>query len=976
MDAEAVLAAVRKAASPRVWSSGVSIARGQRVLYEGQSGNEVTLRVTVPAQPVPHVVVIDVVDHAWSCDCPSREDPCAHVAAAAIALKEADKGSTTLTTSTRPRLGLEYRLTSGGATLAVARWVVTVGEAASPVREILGSTVQALVSERRASVDFVLVDGDLELDRFLERTRRKPLDSRQLAELVGLLDRHPRVYVDDVAVAVDRSPLMPRGVVRRERDQLVFSVVPDPSLTSVLAPGVALAGGALRLMGEGGLCGARWEKLPMVERFAKRDWAELVGERIPLMEARFPIDVETKDLPRLVLGEHPRIELGLRMERGRLSVSPELVYGRPPRLVIERGRPQYVQGPVPRRDQGAEHDLLLRLRDELNLVPGRRVELAGTDAQGFMEKLRAWNKASDDAAEEFDLALRPEPVRPRLELEGARFDVVFETGEGEQAARADATAVLEAWQGGFNQVPLLDGGFAPLPVDWLETHGPRLMALLSARRDGEVPPALLPDLARLAESLDAPPPPGLARLAPLLGDFTGLPRAPRPADLTAELRHYQQVGVDWLAFLRSAGLGAVLADDMGLGKTLQTICVLSGKSLVVCPTSVVHNWVRELGRFRPELRVCTYHGPRRVLDAEADVVVTTYALMRLDQASLGARTWDVVVLDEAQAIKNPESQSARAAFELRAKFRVSLSGTPLENRLEELWSQLHFTNPGLLGGRRDFDQRYAKPIGEGHPGRAAELRQRIRPFVLRRLKAQVAPELPPRTDMVVYAELSDSERAVYDSVKLATREDVLAQLAGGGSVLGALEALLRLRQAACHPSLVPGQHAETSSKVELLVETLSEVVAEGHRALVFSQWTGLLDLLEVALDRAGLARLRLDGSTTDRASLVEQFQSGQGPSVFIISLKAGGTGLNLTAADHVFFLDPWWNPAVEQQAADRAHRIGQTRPVFVHRLVAKDTVEEKILVLQDKKRQLADVALGEAGAAAQLTRDDLLSLLE
>jgi SNF2 family DNA or RNA helicase len=472
-----------------------------------------------------------------------------------------------------------------------------------------------------------------------------------------------------------------------------------------------------------------------------------------------------------------------------------------------------------------------------------------------------------------------------------------------------------------------------------------------------------------------PRPASFERLAPLLTGFERIPEAALPADLTADLRPYQRHGVSWLSFLREAGLGAVLADDMGLGKTLQTLCALKGRTLVVCPRSVVHNWAAEIRRFRPALRASIYHGPRRALDPAADVTLTTYAILRLDAEALAKEEWDTVVLDEAQAIKNPDSQVARAAYGVRAGFRVALSGTPVENRLDELWSQLHFTNRGLLGGRSAFDERYARPIAAGQPDAAERLRKKIRPFVLRRLKKEVAPELPPRVEAVLYCELEEQERAVYDAVRAATQKEIVAQLAKGASVLAALEALLRLRQAACHPALVPGQFATTSAKIERLVEALEEAAADGHKALVFSQWTSLLDLVEPHLVRAGIRFTRLDGSTRDRAGVVNEFQSEGGPEVLLISLKAGGTGLNLTAADHVFLMDPWWNPAVEDQAADRAHRIGQDKSVMVYRLVAKDTVEEGILGLQEKKRALADAALGEAGQAAAITREDLLALL-
>jgi SNF2 family DNA or RNA helicase len=437
--------------------------------------------------------------------------------------------------------------------------------------------------------------------------------------------------------------------------------------------------------------------------------------------------------------------------------------------------------------------------------------------------------------------------------------------------------------------------------------------------------------------------------------------------------------VAWLSFLRQAGLGALLADDMGLGKTLQTLCAIEGRTLVVAPTSVVHNWAAEIEKFRPSLRVCIYHGPSRSLDPEADVTLTTYALLRLDIETLVAEAWDTVVIDEAQAIKNPESQVAQAAYRFHDCFRIALTGTPVENRLDDLWSQFHFLNPGLLFGRSEFNDRYVKPIAVGDEGAAEALRERIRPFVLRRLKSEVASELPPRTDVVLRCELEDDERRIYDAVRASTQESVVSQLGGGANVMKMLEALLRLRQASCHPALVPGQadmSPRLSSKIALLLETLDEAIAEGHKALVFSQWTSLLDLVEPHLKASNIDFVRLDGSTRDRASVVDRFQDPAGPPVMLISLRAGGTGLNLTAADHVFLLDPWWNPAVEDQAADRAHRIGQDRPVLVHRLVARDTVEERILALQDRKRKLAEAAVGQAGEAAQITREELLALLE
>jgi SNF2 family DNA or RNA helicase len=390
---------------------------------------------------------------------------------------------------------------------------------------------------------------------------------------------------------------------------------------------------------------------------------------------------------------------------------------------------------------------------------------------------------------------------------------------------------------------------------------------------------------------------------------------------------------------------------------------------------LVFNWALELERFRPGLSVGLFQGKNRKLDPKTEVTLTSYSLLRLNPQVFQSLEWDIVVLDEAQTIKNPESQVAQAAFQLKSKFRLTLSGTPVENRLDELWSQLHFTNPGLLGGRSDFRDHFSEPIRAGQPGVAAQLRRKIAPFLLRRNKETVAPELPPRTDSVLYCDLSPEERELYNAVYASTQQQVIELLKRGGGVMQALEALLRLRQASCHSGLLPGQTAQTSAKFERLLTALEHAHADGHKVLVFSQWTRLLDLLEPHLGQAGIRFCRLDGNTRDREKVVREFQEPNGPETMLLSLKAGGTGLNLTAADHVFLLDLWWNPAVEQQAADRAHRIGQNRPVFVNRLVARDTVEERILKLQAHKRDLADAALGEADQAAGLTREDLLELL-
>lgn len=468
-----------------------------------------------------------------------------------------------------------------------------------------------------------------------------------------------------------------------------------------------------------------------------------------------------------------------------------------------------------------------------------------------------------------------------------------------------------------------------------------------------------------------------------------------PPELKAELRPYQLQGLAWLQGLRRSGLGGILADDMGLGKTLQTLAHLaiehgSGRaehpSLVVCPTSLLANWCAEAARFVPSLRVVVLHGAERAErrdEAErADIVLTTYPLLPRDEAWLVGRGWHLLVLDEAQTLKNSRAQARVAASRIRSRHRLALSGTPMENHLGEVWSLVDLVQPGLLGSEARFARRVRAPVERGG---SVALRERLvdvlGPFLLRRTKEQVAGDLPGKTEIVQYVSLEGAQRDLYEAVRSArSREldEILERRGWDASGLAILEALLRVRQVCCDPRLLPdaGKYGRIpSAKLEWLEEALPEMVEEGRRILLFSQFTSFLDLVSDLLDSLGVAWTRLDGSTRDRGDVVARFQEG-GIPVFLLSLKAGGTGLNLTRADTVVFLDPWWNPAAERQAADRAHRIGQTRPVFVYRLVARNTIEERILALQERKSELADALLQSAEwNPSRLTRGELESLL-
>ncbi|WP_394842775.1 DEAD/DEAH box helicase [Pendulispora brunnea] len=986
-----LLETVKKAALPAMWTQGVKLVRENSVTRtsNGSGNGEVTLRVRAPGFAIAPTVTLYVDDEEWSCDCGSKVDPCAHVTAAVIAASSKKSESEPVEEPKTARL--VYRLTNKRRLLSLARVVVHEDGR----EEVFGGTLSSDLARGRGPSDFTPTHEDLLIDRILGSPARDILPLARIRDVFEALSHGAVVTFDGKPVHVSGEGVPPCAVVEdASGGGFVVRIEKNPEMTDVVAMGIARFRGAgdapdvLRPLTETTTTGDFLEKLPLSRTFARALETELVTRVIPELEKTFSVVIKTNKLSRKVAHLAPRIHMDLSHQGHTLSILPILVYGDPPiarvdgDAVIAYGR----DVPVRRRDD--ERTLILRLRDDLNLVPGRRVDLNGTEAIRFATKLRDWQIRTGD--ESHARVFENRSLSPRLDLENGLFDVVFECdgtppnveldgpdSRNPAGRRADAEAVIRAWRDGLDLVPLQGGGWAPLPAKWLSEHG-HLVADLLAARDSEkrLPTAALPELGALCDALDTPKPLGFGKLRPLVEGFAGIPHSDLPEGIFAELRAYQKVGVDWLSFLRDAELGAVLADDMGLGKTLQTICAIRGRTLVVCPKSVVYNWADEIVRFRPSLRTHIYQGVNRKLDRDADVTLVTYAVLRLDATVLQSEEWDTVILDEAQAIKNPTSQTARAAFDLKGAFRVALSGTPVENRLEELWSVMHFANPGLLGGKSDFQDRYASPISVGDASAATRLRTKIRPFVLRRMKREVLPELPPRTDAILHVELDDAERSVYDAVRVATKKDVVAALSQGGNVLAALEALLRLRQAACHAQLVPGQTAESSSKVERLLEALEETTSEGHKALVFSQWTGFLDLVEPHLRAQGIRFTRLDGSTRDRASVVSEFQGEDGPPVMLVSLKAGGTGLNLTAADHVFLLDPWWNPAVEDQAADRAHRIGQDRPVMVYRMVTKDTVEERILALKEKKRALADVALGNADHAGGITRDELLALLE
>ncbi len=555
--------------------------------------------------------------------------------------------------------------------------------------------------------------------------------------------------------------------------------------------------------------------------------------------------------------------------------------------------------------------------------------------------------------------------------------------------------LLAAVRKGENTIVLDDGSMGMIPEDWLKKY-----ALLASAGDTNADhlrfargQAVLLD-ALLASEPQVQVDEIFAQTRAALRKFAGIAPQDPSADFTGQLRPYQREALGWFDFLRSFGFGGCLADDMGLGKTVQVLALLDNRrrermaageaqvtSIVVVPRSLVFNWLNEAAKFTPLLTVLDNTSSQRDRSGESlaqyDLVLCTYGTLVRDVPHLKDIHFDYVVLDEAHFVKNASTDSAKAVRLLKGQHKLALSGTPIQNHIGKLWSLFEFLNPGLLGASSAF----AGAIGKSPtPELRNVLARALRPFILRRTKEQVAPELPPRTEQTVYCELDSEQRKLYDELRNHYRILLLGKVDKDGlnnSKIEILEALLRLRQAAIHPGLIDKARANSSSaKLEVLLERLAETIAEGHKTLIFSQFVSMLHIVRNRLNRQQIPYAYLDGQTHDRQAAVKQFQEDPKCKLFLISLKAGGLGLNLTAAEYVFLLDPWWNPAVEAQAIDRAHRIGQTQQVFAYRIIAKDTVEEKVLQLQQSKRDLADAIINADNSLIRtLDRNDLELLL-
>jgi superfamily II DNA or RNA helicase len=735
----------------------------------------------------------------------------------------------------------------------------------------------------------------------------------------------------------------------------------------------------------------------------------LLGELLPklaaLLNAELPDIAQVADLvdaaPKFKLQTDgdildARVKLGVYYNDTLFPVPP---VGLPAPLAVLPPREAGGRPRVVRRDVGAELIALQKLLD-LHLVADESKEglMAHGDpavafwTDGITRLPIEWEKLvpSDLRAVKIRDASVTPTVRVGSGVDWLSLDVAFTVG----GVAVDEDELRSALEKGRRLVKLPDGTYAPLKADEVSAVMERLAEIVAGTGPGKIPLAQagrVQELLRLVGSHSVSP--SAKELFGKLEDVADIEQVAKPRTLKVQqFRDYQKRGFSWLVFLHNLATGGILADDMGLGKTLQTIallCWVKGKFkdshkpvLVVAPTSVVPNWAREIEKFAPSLSTLVWQGGDRHEQKsqieESDVVLTSYALLRRDEELLAELDFRYVILDEAQHIKNPLSATARAAKKIKSDRRLALTGTPIENRLSEIWSILDFVSPGLLGSLKTFEEKYARPVERGDEETIRKLRAIVRPLVMRRTKSEVAPELPEKIEQEIVVPLADEQAKLYKQMLAKVRASVMSEVdkvGVGKAQIQILAALTRLRQAACDPRLTKlnGEWSdETSGKLNALREIISEAVQGGHRVLIFSQFVEMLQLIKTVMDEDKVTYEYLDGSTKDRQARVDHFNGDEAVNVFLISLKAGGTGLNLTGADTVVHFDPWWNPAVEDQATDRAHRIGQSKVVTVYRLIAKGTVEEKILQLSDKKRTLMENVLSTEGAPLKgLTKADL-----
>lgn len=950
---------IRENCDKNLWSKAVELSRRDAVMGDQASGSEVRLRVLDRSKGFSNQVDLFIEDEDWTCSCSSDDDPCLHVAAAVISLKRARDQGVELPVKKSGQGKVFYCFTQKPEGVHFERVIREEGMTDTLIVKTLSS-----LTDSKSSL--VPTDLDMTIDVLLGYERSGIFSAKKLEKIFKKLSESDCVEFRGENISVNSKPIGLCLVIESQGPCVKAYGVQDERVTEVVSNAVVLCGKYLHPLSHVDLNDEERELIQSGRIFNHKTIPYLLSELVPKLEKKIKV-VNRLDGVGEQVRSKPRLELKLESKEYDLLVTPRLVYGDPEIAFLKNGSLNVVGSQIPIRNENAEYRLVDELGKVFSMELDRRYRFSGGEGVEFVQKLRSWKgDVTGRGYEDFSLE---DSLVPNLSVgPDANAELGFHC-DGNPAKTASVSGVWQAWQREEALVPLIGGGWAPIPQDWLEKHQAQLELLFGDKKSDFGATAPIPSyaVAELLEDISHEVDKGSYELD---RDFKMLPH---PKDLKATLREYQLYGFSWLQSLKATGFGGLLSDEMGLGKTIQTIAGMTCNTLVVVPASLLTNWKTEINKFRPDLKVQVYHGGSRSLDTATDVIITSYHTLRIDFDDLGTRDWQMVILDEAHYIKNPTSRVSQVIYRLKASQKVALTGTPVENRYEDLWAIFRFLNPGLLGGLSSFRKVFKN-------GQNAELlARRVGPFMLRRLKKDVAKELPKKTEMTVKVDFSDYEREVYESLYALTQSRLKEHFEKNGTIIQALELIMRLRQACCHLELLPthkGGDAVQSAKLCFLVDNLEELSSAGHKVLVFSQWTSYLDLIGKALAEEDIDYLRIDGKTRDRGHVVDTFQNDNTAQILLMSLKAGGVGLNLTAADHVFIMDPWWNPAVEQQAADRAHRIGQSRRVFIHKLIVSNSIEERIVELQERKKQLAESILSNEGGEMGVTKDDLMGLLQ
>lgn len=995
---------IQRITKPGLWSKGSTIAKALVVIERQQSESELHFSIQERTKVASPQVQLWPEEEDYFCDCGSDFEPCEHIAACVIAVKnnwvQKPKPQGDIRASTRV-WNVEYHFSCTEHQELFFERKLFSGQDYKTLNQSLVGFAGGLQSGRHEFLNASFTKKDFQVDELLSGHRRGVLPQKVLEKLFQLLKGENFIFFDNKPIQVSPSLYKPKLVIEKKGNAI--EAIPAPSAGLDEAPfflknGAVLLGNTLHP-----------SRIAQIESFHSRPQPEyfFFTQTVPELEKKFTIDWGSTVKPEL-LDLEPYCELELQFHPPfTLTVVPRIYYGDSQKMAQLDDNHELLllsRKYWPARKPDKEHQLTRHLQSELQMKLNALSTFSGNEVFHFFERARKWrtNPSRDALAQKlksetgFDLLSNFNEARPELKVfsqsaDQTHFKLQLDllNKNNLQFNKNEVFEILNAcernekiyWKKQFSNnlswnVPIL------MPQEWFEADGSRFLEWIRKKglrqvnaQDQNINSF---DLLELHQSQFSR---NFFSSELLLKEWEALSEQEfncdaMESDLDSRLRTYQKKGVAWLRLLKKLQCGGLLADDMGLGKSFQVLSVLEKRcfetdlpSLIICPTSVLVNWQNQFRDYRPDLSFLIYHGSGRKIQKleAADVILTSYALLRQEVDFFSKQRYQTIVLDEAQWIKNPHSQTARACFSLNANFRLATTGTPIENHPRDLWSIFRFLNLSLLGELSDFEEKLQN--------NANEVKNKLKPFIMKRTKEQVALDLPPKTEMIIHIDLSVEEKKLYNSFLEVSQNEALRKVEAGASMLSVLESLLRLRQLCCHASLIDPLFQAPSSKLNVFLESVGNLVEKGHKCLVFSQWTSFLNLIEAELKNHQLPYLRLDGATQNRAEIVDRFQNKKDIPVFLLSLKAGGVGLTLTEADYVFLMDPWWNPAVENQAIDRVHRIGQNKPVFAYRLICRNTIEEQILSLQQIKKHYQSLLLEEKNDQ-MMTRKDWIEWIK